>query len=274
MSKALKPSTATSKVSKSTVKSKATTEPKVEEFPSSDEEDFPSSEDSNGDGSDDSDDSEDLEGFDGFASSDDDEETEQKDAKKVQPKSVNEEAIKKKIAKLPKGNTESRGVIYVGRIPHGFYEDQMKSYFSQFGDITRLRLSRNKKTGKSKHYAFIEFESSEVARVVSETMDNYLLFGHILKVKLIPTGEVHESLFKGSNKTYKHIPWSKVSKYQHDKPKSEEQLKELNTKFEKSIKSKEATLKSLGIDYDFSTSATKTQPKKKAVAKKTKKSKK
>lgn len=46
---------------------------------------------------------------------------------------------------LVSGQTEDRGVIYLGRIPHGFYEDQMRNYFSQFGDITRLRLSRNKK---------------------------------------------------------------------------------------------------------------------------------
>lgn len=43
--------------------------------------------------------------------------------------------------------TEEKGVLYLGRIPHGFYEDEMRSYFSQFGDVTRLRLSRNKKVG-------------------------------------------------------------------------------------------------------------------------------
>jgi len=37
------------------------------------------------------------------------------------------------------------GVVYLGRIPHGFYEDQIRGFLSQFGDITRLRLSRNKK---------------------------------------------------------------------------------------------------------------------------------
>lgn len=36
-------------------------------------------------------------------------------------------------------------MIFLGRIPHGFHEEQMKSYFAQFGDVTRLRLSRNKK---------------------------------------------------------------------------------------------------------------------------------
>lgn len=36
-------------------------------------------------------------------------------------------------------------MLYLGRLPHGFYEDQLKAYFAQFGTVTRLRLSRNKK---------------------------------------------------------------------------------------------------------------------------------
>jgi nucleolar protein 15 len=44
------------------------------------------------------------------------------------------------------------GVVYLGRIPHGFYEDQMRAYFSQFGDISRLRLSRNKRVRILKPY--------------------------------------------------------------------------------------------------------------------------
>ena len=35
--------------------------------------------------------------------------------------------------------------MYLGRVPHGFHEQEMKSYFSQFGEVTRMRLSRNKK---------------------------------------------------------------------------------------------------------------------------------
>ena len=38
-----------------------------------------------------------------------------------------------------------RGVVYLGRIAHGFYEEEMKGYFSQFGEVTRVRLSRSKK---------------------------------------------------------------------------------------------------------------------------------
>lgn len=114
----------------------------------------------------------------------------------------------------------------------------MKSYFTQFGDITRLRLSRNKKvrslsptpcknsfghlfflpqTGRSKHYAFIEFESSSVAQIVAETMDNYLLTGHILTCKVIPKDEVHAELWIGANKKWRPVPNSRVARVKHNK---------------------------------------------------------
>ncbi len=36
-------------------------------------------------------------------------------------------------------------------------------------------------SGASKHFAYIEMSSKSVAEIVAETMDNYLLMGHILK---------------------------------------------------------------------------------------------
>ncbi|KAF2625374.1 hypothetical protein BU25DRAFT_493008 [Macroventuria anomochaeta] len=117
---------------------------------------------------------------------------------------------KKAIAKAkdtPKA-TEP-GVVYIGRVPRGFFEPQMKKYFAQFGRVLNLRLSRNKKTGASKHYAFVEFASAEVADIVARTMNNYLMFGHILKCALIPKEQVHENLFKGAGTRFKVDPRNK-----------------------------------------------------------------
>lgn len=85
----------------------------------------------------------------------------------------------------------------------------MKKYFSQFGRVLNLRLSRNKKTGASKHYAFVEFASAEVADIVARTMNNYLMFGHILRCSLVPKEQVHENLFKGANTRFKVDPRNK-----------------------------------------------------------------
>jgi nucleolar protein 15 len=109
---------------------------------------------------------------------------------------------------LPGSSTPSL-TIWSSRVPRGFFEPQMKKYFAQFGPVTKLRLSRNKKTGASKHYAFVEFASAEVADIVARTMDNYLMFGHILKCKLIPADQVSPDLFKGANQRFKVDPRNK-----------------------------------------------------------------
>ena len=116
----------------------------------------------------------------------------------------------KKLEDIKDSANEGPGIVYVGRIPHGFYEHEMREYFTQFGDISRLRLSRSRKTGASKHYAFVEFTSAGVAQIVADTMNNYLMFGHILKCKVVPKEQVHESLWKGANKRFKAVPWNKI----------------------------------------------------------------
>ncbi|KAF2142419.1 uncharacterized protein K452DRAFT_318062 [Aplosporella prunicola CBS 121167] len=166
------------------------------------------------------------------------------------PTLPNEKKLRKKLNKASGEDKSGPGVVYVGRIPHGFYEHQMRAYFSQFGNITRLRLSRNKKTGRSKHYAFVEFEHASVADIVAETMDKYLMFGHILQVRQIPAEQVHEKLFKGANKRFKPAPrnkmegrrlrlaldrdgWDKrVTRESERRKKKEEKLRELGYEFE------------------------------------------
>ena len=126
------------------------------------------------------------------------------------PRLPQAETTAKKLEDVKNGANEGPGVVYVGRIPHGFYEHEMREYFSQFGDISRLRLSRSQKTGASRHYAFVEFTSAGVAKIVADTMDNYLMFGHILKCKVLAKEQLHESLWKGANKRFKAVPWNKI----------------------------------------------------------------
>ncbi|KAI1314791.1 MKI67 FHA domain-interacting nucleolar phosphoprotein [Mortierella claussenii] len=173
-----------------------------------------------------------------------------KDEISLNPKAA--ATLRKKLGALgqPKDKSQT-GVVYLGRIPHGFYEEQMQAYFSQFGTVLRLRLSRNKKTGRSKHYAFIEFASVDVAEIVAETMDNYLLFGHQLKCKALQPSQIHPAMFLGANKKFKAIPWLKISKEKHNADKSPGQVNLIKKKLLKNEKAKRAKLQELGIDYEF-----------------------
>ena len=130
------------------------------------------------------------------------------------PVPVAKKAAKKEAARLRKKIAGAFGrekderpkVLYIGHVLHGFYEQQMRGYFSQFGEVTRLRLSRNKKTGKSKHYAFVEFKHPEVAQIVAESMNGYLLFESVLKVRTMTEAECHPEMWKGANRSSSRCP--------------------------------------------------------------------
>nr|ASF90242.1 hypothetical protein SPAR06313 [Bartheletia paradoxa] len=172
-------------------------------------------------------------------------------AEKLPTIAKDDKTVRARLDRAAKKPTDKTGTVYVGRIPHGFYEDQMKSYFTQFGDITRLRISRNKKTGASKHYAFIEFASAAVADIVADTMDNYLLDGHILKCKIVPQDKVHESLWIGANRKYRAVPQDQITRGLHNENKSEEQKRAIANKIMKRQNAQRRKLASLGIDYEF-----------------------
>lgn len=161
-------------------------------------------------------------------------------------------SIPKKAKKgiLKPTSDEKPGVVYVGRIPHGFYEHEMRQYFTQFGAISRLRLSRNKRTGASKHFAFVEFADSSTADVVAKTMDNYLLFGHVLRCKVVPPERVHKDLWKGANRRFKKVPYSKILGKELAKPVTQEGWERRVKKENKRRAAKAEKLKEMGYEFE------------------------
>lgn len=165
------------------------------------------------------------------------------------------------LTKKKKKQSSKPRVLYVGSLPHGFYESQMRSYFGQFGDVLRVKVSRNKKTGKSKHYAFVEFKHAEVAAIVAESMDNYLLGTHVLKVKLMRPEDVHPETFKGvkggsgekvaERSGFKIVPWNKRAAEQHNKKRDDAGERNRLKKLAKKEKERMKKIRESGIEYEF-----------------------
>ncbi|XP_004300041.1 PREDICTED: uncharacterized RNA-binding protein C1827.05c [Fragaria vesca subsp. vesca] len=151
-------------------------------------------------------------------------------------------------------------VVYISRIPHGFYETEMQGFFGQFGVINRLRIVRNKKTGKSKHFGFIEFEDPGVAKIVAETMHNYLLFECLLQTKLIPPQEVHPKLWKNSKIRAKPLNWVQIERKRHDKERTAEEHKKLVEKIKKRDLKRQKRIEAAGIEYKCPEIITNDQP--------------
>ncbi|XP_064800539.1 MKI67 FHA domain-interacting nucleolar phosphoprotein-like isoform X2 [Oncorhynchus masou masou] len=85
-----------------------------------------------------------------------------------------------------KGQQTSPRGIYVGHLPTGLFEPQLKSYIEQFGNVVRLQQARSKTTGGVRLI---------VTKIVAETMNNYLMGNQV------PT-EVHLGVVCGITKSF------------------------------------------------------------------------
>lgn len=137
----------------------------------------------------------------------------------------------------------ARTVIKLNNIPHGFYEEQMKDYFAQFGKVKHVILIRSKKTHKSRGFGFVEFELPQVARAAAEAMHNYLFFNNVLKCRQMDKSKLPKNLFK---KSYKGLTSVELHKKRSNS--DERDVKTLHAHYKK-IKKVQHDLKELGIDF-------------------------
>jgi nucleolar protein 15 len=143
------------------------------------------------------------------------------------------------------------GVVYIGHIPRGFFEPQMKKYFSQFGDITRLKVSRSKRTGKCKGYAFIEFASKYTAKTVAECMNNYLMFHRLLKCEEVPSDRLHPDTFKGCGSWFRKPKGRILARDRHNKPQTPTQQRTTQARLKSRVAKSLGKLTQLGVDYQL-----------------------
>lgn len=67
---------------------------------------------------------------------------------------------------IPKGAAQSKDFrtkkIFVGGIPSSVSEDELRSFFSKYGEVTEHQIIRDHETNRSRGFGFIVFDSEEV----------------------------------------------------------------------------------------------------------------
>jgi cold-inducible RNA-binding protein len=75
--------------------------------------------------------------------------------------------------------------IYVGNLPEEFSDDELKAVFEEFGEVSAATIGRDKKTGKSQGYGFVEMRSKSEARGAIESLRGKDVQGKPLRVKAL-----------------------------------------------------------------------------------------
>jgi RNA recognition motif-containing protein len=72
--------------------------------------------------------------------------------------------------------------IYVGNLPKETTEDDLRPAFEEFGQIETITIIKDKYTGQSKGFGFVDIPSKEEGLAAIEGMNNKEFNGKILQV--------------------------------------------------------------------------------------------
>jgi RNA recognition motif-containing protein len=73
--------------------------------------------------------------------------------------------------------------LYVGNLPYGASEDDVQEMFRRHGTVQNVTLIRDKETGQSRGFCFVEMKANE-AHLAIEALDGSEYEGHILRVNI------------------------------------------------------------------------------------------
>lgn len=74
--------------------------------------------------------------------------------------------------------------LYVGNLSYNTTEVELKELFSQAGTVTSVELIKDRDTGRSKGFAFIEMGNQSEAEKAISTFNDYNLDNRAIKVNI------------------------------------------------------------------------------------------
>ena len=74
--------------------------------------------------------------------------------------------------------------IYVGNLSYDTTEDDLRTLFAQAGTVASVALIKDRDTGQSKGFAFVEMSNQSEAEKAIQTFNGYTLSNRTLKVNL------------------------------------------------------------------------------------------
>lgn len=72
--------------------------------------------------------------------------------------------------------------IYAGNLDHSVTEDDLKDAFSEFGDVSSVNIIKDRSSGQSKGFGFVEMPNDSEADKAMEALNGSQLKGREIKV--------------------------------------------------------------------------------------------
>lgn len=71
--------------------------------------------------------------------------------------------------------------IYVGNLPWSATEEEVRTLFQEFGDVSSVKLIEDRETGRPRGFGFVEMEDEEASKAI-ESLEGQEFGGRSLRV--------------------------------------------------------------------------------------------
>jgi len=96
---------------------------------------------------------------------------------------VEKSAIKMESKKFDSEFKEGVKKVYIGNVSFNKTEEELKAFCEEkAGPVSSVKIVIDPSTKKSKGFAFVEFKSTDAAKVAVKTLNNFVLDGRTLNV--------------------------------------------------------------------------------------------
>jgi RNA recognition motif-containing protein len=102
--------------------------------------------------------------------------------------------------------------IYVSNLSFNIQDEDLRGFFTPYGEVTSAKVIMDKFTGKSRGFGFVEMNDGEAAKKAISELDNGMVDGRNIKVSEARPKEDKPrnnggSSFRGNDGGYKKSRW-------------------------------------------------------------------
>lgn len=72
--------------------------------------------------------------------------------------------------------------IYCGNLPYRMTDQDLSELFAEYGEVTSARIIKDRETGRSKGFGFVEMENDSEANEAISALDDTAVQGRNIKV--------------------------------------------------------------------------------------------
>jgi RNA recognition motif-containing protein len=72
--------------------------------------------------------------------------------------------------------------IYVSNLSFNVQDEDLREFFSPYGEVTSAKIINDRETGRSRGFGFVEMSDDEAARKAISELDQATVEGRVIKV--------------------------------------------------------------------------------------------